>query len=51
MKFLKKSYVGKVDVIYIDLFYNMGKDFIFNDIFVFLQEEFDEKQGRYNEEG
>lgn len=51
MKLLKKSYAGKVDVIYIDPPYNTGKDFIFNDTFALSQEESDEKQGRYNEEG
>lgn len=44
MKLLKKSYAGKVDVIYIDPPYNTGKDFIFNDTFALSQEESDEKQ-------
>ena len=41
MKLLKKSYAGKVDVIYIDPPYNTGKDFIFNDTFALSQEESD----------
>lgn len=34
LKFLQEIYFGKVKMIYIDLFYNIGNDFIYEDDFV-----------------
>ena len=39
LKLLQESYLGKVDVIYIDPPYNTGNDFIYNDDFKLSSEE------------
>lgn len=42
LKLLQNSYMGKIDVIYIDPPYNTGNDFVYHDDFAQSVEEFDE---------
>ena len=51
LKILRKSYVGKVKMIYIDPPYNTGNDFIYNDSFGDSTEEYLRKSGDKSEEG
>lgn len=51
LKLLQETYLGKVDVIYIDPPYNTGKDFVYNDDFKESVEEYLENSGQYDEEG
>ena len=51
LKLLQESYLGKVDVIYIDPPYNTGKDFIYNDNFKKLKKESDLDEGKIDNEG
>src|SRR5690554_6429732 len=39
LKLLHESYLGKIKMIYIDLPYNTGKDFVYNDYFTHSSEE------------
>ena len=50
LKLLQKSYVAKVDVIYIDPPYNTGKDFIYNDDFKQPLDEYKKITDQVNEE-
>lgn len=51
LKLLQNSYMGKVNVIYIDPPYNTGNDFIYHDDFHRTQQDEDEAAGVINEEG
>ncbi len=51
LKLLQNSYMGKVDIIYIDPPYNTGNDFIYQDNFHRSQEEEDKASGVINEAG
>ena len=51
LKLLQESYLGKVDVIYIDPPYNTGNDFIYNDDFKLSSEEYSEVNNELDEEG
>ena len=51
LKLLQESYLGKVDVIYIDPPYNTGNDFIYNDDFKLSSEEYSEVSNELDEEG
>lgn len=50
LKLLQESYLGKVDVIYIDPPYNTGHDFIYRDSFARSQEEEDIQMGLFDED-
>lgn len=50
LKLLQESYLGKVDVIYIDPPYNTGNDFIYRDDFAMKSEEYNEQLGMFDEE-
>ena len=52
LKILQESYLGKVKMIYIDPPYNTGKDsFIYPDNFMIENNEYNERIGRYDEDG
>lgn len=51
LKLLQETYLGKVKMIYIDPPYNTGNDFIYNDKFSKLEEEYKEISGDYDDEG
>lgn len=51
LKLLQESYLGKIDVIYIDPPYNTGNDFIYNDDFKISSEEYNEISDKLDEEG
>ena len=51
LKLLQESYLGKVNVIYIDPPYNTGHDFIYPDSFIMNNEEYDEGTGYFDENG
>lgn len=51
LKLLQESYLGKVNMIYIDPPYNTGGDFIYRDDFTQSREEYYEEVGMYDEEG
>lgn len=51
LKLLQESYLGKVDVIYIDPPYNTGNDFIYNDDFKLSSEEYLEATDELDEDG
>jgi len=51
LKILKKSYSGKIKMIYIDPPYNTGNDFIYNDTFADSTEDYLRKTGEKNDEG
>lgn len=51
LKLLQESYLGKVDVIYIDPPYNTGNDFIYNDDFKLSSEEYLEATNELDEDG
>lgn len=51
LKLLQESYLGAVDLIYIDPPYNTGKDFIYPDSFMMNDEDYDEGIGFFDEEG
>ncbi|WP_335339454.1 site-specific DNA-methyltransferase [Streptococcus marmotae] len=51
LKILQESYLGKIDMIYIDPPYNTGKDFVYSDKFQKTQEELDDDMGLRDEEG
>ena len=51
LKLLQESYLGKVDVIYIDPPYNTGNDFIYNDDFKLSSEEYLEVTNELDENG
>lgn len=51
LKLLQESYMGKVNMIYIDPPYNTGKDFLYRDNFSQSKEEFEESIGILDDEG
>ena len=51
LKLLQETYLGKIKMIYIDPPYNTGNDFVYNDDFAELAEEYMDKSGQYDEEG
>ena len=51
LKILKKTYAGKVKLIYIDPPYNTGHDFIYDDDFSKTRGEYDVESGDFDEEG
>lgn len=51
LKLLQESYLGKIDMIYIDPPYNTGKDFVYQDNFKKTQQENDVSEGMLDEDG
>ena len=51
LKLLQESYLGQVDVIYIDPPYNTGNDFIYNDDYKLSSEEYIQVSNEVDEEG
>ncbi|MDR3241991.1 MAG: site-specific DNA-methyltransferase [Lactobacillaceae bacterium] len=51
LKLLQESYLGKIDMIYIDPPYNTGKDFVYHDNFKQTQKVADVAEGNVDEEG
>ena len=51
LKVLRKSYLSKVKMIYIDPPYNTGKDFIYSDNYRESRESYKDRSGSYDEEG
>lgn len=51
LKILRKSYMGKIKMIYIDPPYNTGNDFIYNDSFGDSTEDYLRKSGDKSEDG
>lgn len=51
LKLLQESYLGKIDVIYIDPPYNTGNDFIYNDDFKLSSEEYIEANNELDDDG
>lgn len=51
LKLLQESYLGQVDLIYIDPPYNTGKDFIYPDSFMMDEDEYNEGIGYFDEDG
>ena len=51
LKILQESYLGKIDMIYIDPPYNTGKDFVYSDKFQKTDEELKEEMEILDEEG
>lgn len=50
LKLLQESYLGKIDMIYIDPPYNTGKDFVYHDNFKQTQKEADIAEGNVDED-
>ena len=50
LKLLQESYLGAVNVIYIDPPYNRGNDFIYQDDFRVSSDEYEEQTGMFDEE-
>ena len=51
LKLLQESYLGKIEMIYIDPPYNTGKDFVYQDNFKKTQKEADVSEGNLDEDG
>ena len=51
LKILRKSYIGKIKMIYIDPPYNTGNDFIYNDTYADSTEDYLRKTGEKSDEG
>jgi len=51
LKLLQESYLGKIDMIYIDPPYNTGKDFVYQDNFKKTKKENDISEGNLDEYG
>lgn len=51
LKLLQESYLGKIDMIYIDPPYNTGKDFVYHDNFKSTQKDTDVAEGSVDEDG
>ena len=51
LKILQESYLGKIDMIYIDPPYNTGKDFVYSDRFQKTDQELKEEMDLLDEEG
>lgn len=50
LKLLQESYLGKIDLIYIDPPYNTGNDFIYLDDFSLTKDEYSDAAGEFDEE-
>ncbi|MBJ6744951.1 site-specific DNA-methyltransferase [Streptococcus sp. 121] len=51
LKILQESYLGKIDMIYIDPPYNTGKDFVYSDKFQMSEEKLEEELEIIDEQG
>ncbi len=51
LKVLRETYLGQVKMIYIDPPYNTGNDFIYNDDYDEVKNEFEKRNGLFDEEG
>lgn len=51
LKVLQESYLGKIDMIYIDPPYNTGKDFVYSDKFQMSEEELVDEMNLRDEDG
>ena len=51
LKLLQESYLGKIDLIYIDPPYNTGKDFVYPDSFLMDNNKYNEGVGYFDEDG
>ena len=51
LKALRETYLGNVNMIYIDPPYNTGNDFVYNDDFAQNRSEFEATSGLFDEEG
>ncbi|MFM0794139.1 site-specific DNA-methyltransferase [Streptococcus suis] len=51
LKVLQESYLGKIDMIYIDPPYNTGKDFVYSDKFQMSEEELADEMDLRDEDG
>lgn len=51
LKLLQETYLGKIKVIYIDPPYNTGTDFIYEDDFVQVTNDYLSESGQYDDEG
>ncbi len=51
LKVLQESYLGKIDMIYIDPPYNTGKDFVYSDKFQMSEEELADQMDLRDEDG
>lgn len=51
LKLLQETYLGKINMIYIDPPYNKGSDFVYEDDFSLNYDEYIENSGQYDEEG
>ena len=51
LKFLQKSYAGRIKMIYIDPPYNTGNDFVYKDDFSETVEAYEKKSGMRDDEG
>lgn len=51
LKVLRETYLGKVKMIYIDPPYNTGSDFVYNDYFAQVKNEYEATSGVFDEDG
>lgn len=51
LKLLRETYLGKIKMIYIDPPYNTGSDFVYNDDFAVVTEEYFQKSNQVDEQG
>ena len=51
LKVLRETYLGKVKMIYIDPPYNTGTDFVYNDYFAQVKNEYEATSGVFDEDG
>lgn len=51
LKLLQESYLGKINIIYIDPPYNTGNDFLYKDKFSITKDEYDDDIGVYDKDG
>ena len=51
LKLLQESYLGRIDLIYIDPPYNTGKDFVYPDSFLMGDDEYNEGTGYFDDDG
>ena len=51
LKLLRETYLGKINMIYIDPPYNTGEDFVYNDDFSQSNDEYQYNSGQYDEQG
>ena len=51
LKVLRETYLGRVKMIYIDPPYNTGNDFVYNDDFAQVKDDFEQSSGLFDAEG